>query len=320
MRHLLACLVLVLAVPPTATAAQSPRYPSGLVARGVALNAACRAAGGQALNGPRPFVVMQHDLTGDRRADFILDEGAFGCSSRAFRPGSPAGAPIEVFDGATGASHYRGVAASWQVLAGARPQVLLTLRGSVCDPNALATTTCQRPLVWNAQTRTLAGPQGPLNRADAAQDAARPQKPPPTGSGSTGGLALSDADRAAVLKAAGFKPSRGVWRRCEEETPTASYQQGAVEEVLDLNSDGRPEAVITESSLICYGQQGAWFAILSREANGAWRQVLEADGVFVALPSKAHGWREVMVSGPGFTHPAYRYNGQSYVRHRMVKE
>ena len=320
MRHLRACLVLVLAILPTATFGQSPRYPSGVVARGVALNAACRAAGGQAVNGARPFVVMQHDLTGDRRADFILDEGAFGCSSQTFKPGSAAGAPIEVFDGATGASLYRGVAAGWQVLTGARPQVLLTLRGGVCSPNALPTTTCQRPLVWNSQTRTLAGPQGPLNRRDVAQEAARPQGPPPPGPTPEGDLALSEADKAAALKAAGFKLSGRAWRRCEEETPTASYQPGGVEEVLDLNGDGRPEVVITESSLFCYGQQGAWFAILSQEANGAWRQVLETDGVFVALPSKANGWREVMVSGPGFTHPAYRYDGRSYVRHRMIRE
>jgi hypothetical protein len=227
-----------------------------------------------------------------------------------------------VFDGASGASLYRGVAAGWQVLRGARPQVMLTLRGNVCSPNALAATTCQRPLVWNAQARTLTGPQGPLNRPAGfpggpplpAQAAPAPTAAAPES------MTLTEADKAAAFRALGFKQVGRVWKRCEEETPTASYQAGAIEEVLDLNSDGRPEAVVIESSMFCHGQEGAWFGVVSKEATGAWRQVLEIDGVFVALATRANGWREVMAGGPGFTHPVYRYNGKEYVRHRDQRE
>jgi hypothetical protein len=38
------------------------------------------------------------------------------------------------------------------------------------------------------------------------------------------------------------------------------------------------------------------------------------------MDSRANGWREVMVGGPGFTHPAYRYDGKQYVQNRMVRE
>ena len=47
---------------------------------------------------------------------------------------------VEVFDGARGRSLYRGVSARWQGVQGARPQVRLTLCGSVCSPLALSTT------------------------------------------------------------------------------------------------------------------------------------------------------------------------------------
>ena len=310
--------ILLMAVWPAMAAAQAPSYPPGVMARGVALNAACRAAGGQAVNGPRPFLVIQHDLTGDRRADYILDEGAFACSSRTFKPGTPAGAPIEVFDGATGTSLYRGVAATWQVLAGARPHVMLTLRGSVCGPNALATTTCQRPMVWNPRSRTLTGPQGPLNRGgEVAQQVARPPEAPPSpASAPTSGLALSEAGKAAVLRAAGFKSSGRVWRRCEEETPTASYQPGAVEEVLDLNGDGRPEVVVTESSLFCYGNTAESFVLLTKGAGG-WRVLLDEVGIPNVLKTKRGGWPDIEVGGPGFgKFPVYRWDGKSYVRRK----
>ena len=70
------------------------------------------------------------------------------------------------------------------------------------------------------------------------------------------------------------------------------------------------QAVVVENSLYCHGQEGSWFGIASKEATGAWRQVLETDGVFVALATRANGWREVMAGGPGFTHPVLRYNGK----------
>jgi hypothetical protein len=132
-------------------------------------------------------------------------------------------------------------------------------------------------------------------------------------------MTLTEADKAAAFRAAGFKPFGRQWKRCVED-PSPSYQPGAIQEVLDLNKDGRPEVVVVETSSFCHGGEGEWFAVLSREPSGAWRQVLETGGVFVAMPSAANGWQEIMVGGPGFTHPALRYNGKQYVQHRMVKE
>lgn len=77
---------------------------------------------------------------------------------------------------------------------------------------------------------------------------------PGIGAAQAAKLAVTDADKAAAFKAAGFKRVGSAWKRCEEETPTASYQAGAIEQVVDLNADGRPEVVITESSLFCHGQ------------------------------------------------------------------
>src|SRR4029453_11972593 len=50
---------------------------------------------------------------------------------------------------------------------------------------------------------------------------------------------LSPADQAAAFTAAGFKRVAGAWRACEDPG-TASYQAGEIEQVVDLNGDGRP--------------------------------------------------------------------------------
>jgi len=155
---------------------------------------------------------------------------------------------------------------------------------------------------------------------DGPQAGAKPQVMPSPAATAAGSMTLTEADKAAAFRLMGFKRVGRVWKRCDEDPPTASYTPGAIEEVLDLNGDGRPEAVITEGSLFCYGQQGSWFAIVSKEPDGSWRQVLEIDGVFSPLDTRVNGWHEVMAAGPGFTHPVYRYDGKEYVRNRMQRE
>ena len=63
---------------------------------------------------------------------------------------------------------------------------------------------------------------------------------------------LSDSDRAAAFEAAGFKQVAGQWRACEAPEDSI-YTAGEIEQIVDLNGDGRPEAIITEGSTFCYG-------------------------------------------------------------------
>lgn len=294
--------------------AQTP-YPAGLTERAIALQQRCAAGGGQVEKGDRPFV-HNMDLTGDGAAEFIVDEAGFRCSNRAVSSVTPNGAPLEVFDGATGLSLWRGLAFTYALQAlTTRNMLIVTQRGTTCGASATVTTTCQRPLTWNAQARTLSGAATlPAQTARPVPVQPKVEAPLPK---QPGGFTLSDADKAAAFRALGFKQAGREWRRCEEEPRTASSTPGAVEQVLDLNSDGRPEVVITENSSFCYGAQGSWFGVVSREANGVWRKVLEIDGVFTALPSRANGWQEIEVGGPGTGgFPVWRYNGREYAYNR----
>lgn len=124
---------------------------------------------------------------------------------------------------------------------------------------------------------------------------------------------LSPADRAAVFKAAGFKQQGDAWRRCEEETPMASSQPGSIE-LKDLNGDGSPEAIVTESSLFCYGGTEGLVVILAKD-GGSWRKVLDEPGMHLVRDTKHGGWSDVEVGGPGLQkQPVYHWNGTSYVK------
>ena len=123
---------------------------------------------------------------------------------------------------------------------------------------------------------------------------------------------LSPTDEAAAFKAAGYKLKGKQWRACDDPAP--SYTPGAVEEVRDLNGDGLPEAVLTEGSTSCYGNAGAAYTLLSKQADGSWKRITNGTGILTFLPTKGvGGWPDIEIGGPGFCFPVERWNGQKYI-------
>jgi hypothetical protein len=137
----------------------------------------------------------------------------------------------------------------------------------------------------------------------------------PTGGAAAPPVAeLSPEDRTGVFTAAGFKQKGDQWIRCEEEVPTASYVSGQIE-VVDLNGDGRPEVWVTEGSVFCYGNTGQATVLVTKDANGTWRKILDEVGVGLPLEGRHLGWPDIEVGGPGFDKvPPHRWNGSTYER------
>jgi hypothetical protein len=131
--------------------------------------------------------------------------------------------------------------------------------------------------------------------------------------------ALSPADRAAAFRAGGFTLQRGQWRGCDDPG-TAGYVPGTIEQVADLNGDGLPEAVITESSSFCFGATEAGYALVSKR-KGGWVLVDKGPGMIRFLATRgAGGWPDMEVGGPGFCFPVMRWNGRAYALHRREYE
>lgn len=130
---------------------------------------------------------------------------------------------------------------------------------------------------------------------------------------------LSPADEAAAFKAAGYKLKGKQWRACDDPTP--SYTPGAIQEVRDLDGDGRPEAVVSEGGSFCYGNTGSGYSLVSKQANGSWKLVTSGTGILNVLTTKGiGGWPDIEIGGPGFCFPVERWNGREYVLHRHQYE
>lgn len=82
---------------------------------------------------------------------------------------------------------------------------------------------------------------------------------------------------------------------------------------LDLNGDGRPEAVITDADPACYGQVGQQFWVIQRLGPANWALVGAAQGQFKPLETRTNGWRDYTLEGPGCQRTWTFQPGQGYI-------
>lgn len=129
---------------------------------------------------------------------------------------------------------------------------------------------------------------------------------------------LFGADRDAAFKAAGAVQRGDRWVVCTDDP---QVDGASIDEVRDLNGDGLPEAVVSEGGTFCNGAAGIGFSLVSKQADGSWRNMLQSGGIPEFLATKGTGnWPDVSVGGPGFCFPVLRWNGREYALHRHEYE
>lgn len=166
---------------------------------------------------------------------------------------------------------------------------------------------CDRLARWQgeyyAQSSDCVAPAG----AAGAAPASPPGVPPPASAPAANDLTVGE--RAAIFRAAGLVQRGEDWVGCGGET-TASIEKDGVR---DLNGDGKLEAIVTEGGTACYGNTGQGFYLLTQAAPGSWKLLHSSAGIPEFLPTKANGWPELEIGGPGFCFPIERWNGKAYV-------
>ncbi|MBJ9986030.1 hypothetical protein IAE19_11355 [Acinetobacter sp. S40] len=123
----------------------------------------------------------------------------------------------------------------------------------------------------------------------------------------------SAKETAAIFKAAGFHQQGKQW--------VGSCGEGTIENYQDLNQDGLPEALITDSSSMCYGNTGTGYYLLSKNKHGQWKQLFNNSGVaeFLKITGQ-NNMPDISNGGPGFCFAVYRWNGKHYEINRYEYE
>lgn len=119
-------------------------------------------------------------------------------------------------------------------------------------------------------------------------------------------------DKAGIMRAAGFKLAGGKWHNdCDD--PESGGGPAAIDEIRDINGDGRPDAVVTQGGSFCYGNTGGGYFLVSKQANGSWRLITQSIGIATFQKTRGvDGWPDIEIGGPGFCFPLVRWNGTEY--------
>lgn len=123
---------------------------------------------------------------------------------------------------------------------------------------------------------------------------------------------FSPEETAAIYRGAGFKVQGNTVIGCDAEDPGWPRSQFFIEAV-DLDGDGRPEAIAIEGNVACYGGTGQAFTILARNPDGSWRALATQWGVPMPASTRHRGWLDIEFGGPGMQAPRrLRWDGKVY--------
>lgn len=119
-------------------------------------------------------------------------------------------------------------------------------------------------------------------------------------------------ETAAIYRAAGFTVKGDQVSGCDVADPSWPRSSFFVEAV-DLNGDGKPEAIVSEGNTACYGRDEMGFTILAKGADGSWRTLATGTGGTLVRKTKTQGWLDVEYGGPGMDEkPVLKWNGKAY--------
>jgi len=128
---------------------------------------------------------------------------------------------------------------------------------------------------------------------------------------------LSSQDKESIAKQVGLTLSKDRKSFVDEVGNTLSV---AVRE-LHLNADRKPEVlVIISGSVYLFGSAGAGVQLYIKNSQGRYVQNLGVPAADVrVLPASTQGYRDLMLQGPGFECPVWRWTGKSYDYSHTVK-
>jgi hypothetical protein len=117
---------------------------------------------------------------------------------------------------------------------------------------------------------------------------------------------LPHATKEALLAAAGYKKDGGIWRNNCGRAIEPEFT------MVRLTAKDVPQVVVTTADAICYGHAELRNTVL-QQTGGKWAQLAELIGVLDVGSVVTHGYRELIVGGPGYCgNEVYRWNGRAY--------
>jgi hypothetical protein len=132
---------------------------------------------------------------------------------------------------------------------------------------------------------------------------------------------LSAAEKNQIATALGFILSGDKDQPFAADKDSKEFPFGAMIYPTDMNKDSKEEIFVSFGNTYTSGNTGSSIVLFIKDAKGVYTTQLGFPSTVPdVLAATNQGYPDLLIGGPGFEHPAWRWNGKEYAFNRKVKE
>jgi hypothetical protein len=132
---------------------------------------------------------------------------------------------------------------------------------------------------------------------------------------------LSQAEKSTIFQQSGLTLSKDQKQFAVKDEENVEYPFGASAYNLDMNGDGKEEVFVVFGNSYTSGMTGSSVILFIKDAGGKYQTHLGFPSTTPSmLPFKNKGYPDLVLGGPGFVFPVWRWNGKTYDFFRKIKE
>jgi len=132
---------------------------------------------------------------------------------------------------------------------------------------------------------------------------------------------LTVTDQNQIATKLGFILSGNKEQPFAQDKESKDYPFGASIYPTDLNKDGKEEIFILFGNTYTSGNTGSSIVLFIKNANGTYTEHLGFPGTTPdVLATSSQGYPDLLIGGPGFEFPVWRWNGKTYNYYKKVTD
>ena len=130
---------------------------------------------------------------------------------------------------------------------------------------------------------------------------------------------LSSTEKNFIYNSLGFKLTKDKKRFKSDENEEYAFEAETIP--TDMNKDGNEEIFIAYGNTYTSGNTGSEIVLFVKNKSGTFEKNLGFPGMMPqALLTSNLGYSDLVIGGPGFTFPIWRWNGAKYALSRRISD
>lgn len=131
-------------------------------------------------------------------------------------------------------------------------------------------------------------------------------------------LKLTPIEKESIYKQLNFQLSNDKKKIHDMEDTDLQFALTCRVIIIDLNNDGKLEVIVSRINSYWTGQVGDE-SVFTKNNFGEYIEVLSIHGFIQILSTSSSGYPDLMVGGPGYIAPWYKWNGIKYQFYKEVQ-